>query len=205
MSDSIFPSLPGLMWDQVTSPQFNTIIKKSVNLQEYRSRGAAYPLWTFKLNYAVLRDTNWSNSTELQELLGFYLAMQGAFDSFLFLNPNDNAVVAQRFGTGDGAQGTFQLCRTYGSLFTLTEPVDNPLSIDAIIVQGVTQNAANYSVSGGNITFYNAPVPAGNISWSGSYYYRCRFTDDTVDFNNMMRGLWELQNLGMVGSPKNKV
>jgi len=57
----------------------------------------------------------------------------------------------------------------------------------------------------GLITLNSAPGANVAVAWNGTYYYRCRFTDDSLDFNNAMRGLWDLQKLGFTGSVKNKV
>ena len=80
----------------------------------------------------------------------------------------------------------------------------------SVIVTGNAAVTANSAYSLGNtglLTFANASIPGSDVivSWTGCFYYRCRFTDDTIDLNNMMRGLWELQKLSFVGSPKNKV
>ena len=208
MGQAIFPTLVGLSWDQVTSPSFNTMVKRAVSGNEYRSRGAQYPLWTFTVAYDLLRDSNWSpTNTELQQLMGFYLARNGAFDSFLFSNSNDNTATAVSIGTGNASNTLFQLCRTYGAGgFTFNEPVENVLALTSITFNGVTQNSANYTtVSTGLITFNSAPGANVAVAWNGTYYYRCRFTDDSLDFNNAMRGLWDLQKLGFTGSVKNKV
>jgi uncharacterized protein (TIGR02217 family) len=209
MSDAIFPTLPGLSWDQSTGLEFSTIVKRSTSGQEYRSLGMRYPLWNFALAYGVLRDASYSTpNTELQELAGFYLARQGAFDSFLFNNPNDNTASAVVIGTGNASNTTFQLCRSYGSTFTFNEPVNNANVVSAISFNGVTQNSANYTVSTTGLVTFNASTrPGANVvvTWNGVYYYRCRFVEDKCEFNNMMRGLWELKKLAFVGSPKNKV
>ena len=128
MSNEIFPTLPGLTWDQVTSPMFNTLVKRSVSGMEYRSLGMQYPLWTFTLAYDLLRDAKWvPTDTEFQQLSGFYAARQGAFDSFLFSNPNDACVANMPIGTGNGSNALFQLSRLYGSGSgsTFNEPVEN--------------------------------------------------------------------------------
>ena len=210
MSSSVFPVFAGLSWDQVTSPAFNTILKRSVSGNEYRSRGAQYPLWTFTVAYDLLRDSNWTpTNTELQKLMGFYLSMGGAYDSFLYSNPNDNTATDVTIGTGNASNTLFQLCRQYGANgFTFNEPVNNVLALTSITFNGVTQNTANYTTSTTGLITFNASTRPNSgivVAWNGTYYYRCRFTDDSLDFNNSMRGLWDLQKLGFVGSPKNKV
>jgi len=209
MGNAVFPFLPGLSWDQTVTPMFNTLVKRSVNGAEYRSLGAQYPLWTFTVSHELLRDANWTpTNTELQKLLGFYLARQGAFDSFLFTTPHDNTANAASLGIGNASNLYFQLCRQYGSTYTFNEPVQNLNALTSITFNGVTQNAANYSVGSTGLITFNASTRPGSgvlVAWNGTYYYRVRFTEDSAEFANMMRGLWSLDKLALVGSPMNKV
>ncbi len=60
--------------------------------------------------------------------------------------------------------------------------------------------------SAGVITLNKAPPLGRAISWSGKYYYRCRFKDDTsLSFNNFMDHLWETKSVTLIGSLSNKI
>jgi hypothetical protein len=38
------------------------------------------------------------------------------------------------------------------------------------------------SINGtGIITFNSAPAPGAKLTWTGSFYYLCRFAEDTID------------------------
>jgi len=208
MSSAIFPVLPGLQFDVVKQPMFNTKIQRSVNGKEYRAAFMQYPLYTFTFAYDLLRTA--ASFSELQELVGFFNARQGSYDNFLFLDPVDSTVSSQQFGTGDGNTTTFQLARTYGYAgFTADDVVQNP-GTNAVYDNG---NAVTYGAGAGNytmgstgiVTFGTAPVAGHTLTWTGSFYYRCRFVEDTLDFNNFMSGMWDLKQLSFVGSPQNKV
>ena len=112
-----------------------------------------------------------------------------------------------RFGTGDGATKTFQLSRAYGSGFTFAEPVANLNGNPSIYVGGVLQTlGTNYTMdTAGNVTFTTAPGNGAALTWTGSYYYRCRLLQDTSDFSNFMQDLWDLKKLEFIGAPGNKV
>jgi hypothetical protein len=55
---------------------------------------------------------------------------------------------------------------------------------------------ADYSLSTTNlVTFTSAPASTVPLLWSGSFYYRCRFDADSLDFGEFMYRLWDLKKL----------
>ena len=52
--------------------------------------------------------------------MGFFLQLQGQFGTFLYTDPDDNAVTGQAFATGDGATTSFTMMRSLGGFL---EPV----------------------------------------------------------------------------------
>lgn len=199
MSNAVFPTLAGLTWDSQVSPQFNTKVFRSISGLEVRAARMAYPLWKFSLKYELLRDDAANN--EMKALLGFFLARQGQFDSFLYSFPTDHAVTTQQFGTGTGAQSAFQLVRGYGGF---VEPVHNVNGAPAIYIGGTQTTAYNISASG-MVTFSAPPAQGATLTWSGAFYYRCRFLADVADFTQFMQNLYNLSKLEFIGSPMNKV
>jgi uncharacterized protein (TIGR02217 family) len=202
MSNAILPTLAGLAWDITTSPQFNTKVHRAVSGYETRAAFMVYPLWTFKLKYELLRDDVANN--EFKTLIGFFNARQGQFDSFLYSNPADSAVVAMQFGVGTGAQYVFQLTRGYGGY---TEPVNNFNGAPQIYVNGLLKTlTTDYTISAtGLVTFVLSPANGLAITWTGSFYYRCRFLNDAIDPSQFMKNLYSLSKLEFIGSPVNKV
>lgn len=209
----VFPSLLGIEWDVSKTPEFSTLVQRAVSGREVRISEMVYPLYTFKMRYALLRDQ--SNTAapsspydELRKLVGFFLMHYGSAVAFLYTDPDDGTVTDMSFGTGDGSDTTFQLIRTYGTGgFTFAEPVQNlngaPTAIKA---NGVTVNPANYSVgSTGIVTFTTPPTNGHVLTWSGSFYYRVRFEQDASEFSQFMKNLWENREVSFVGSPANKV
>lgn len=66
------------------------------------------------------------------------------------------------------------------------------------LVSGAAPPAAatcGWSVSDGLLSFNKAPASGATITWSGIYYYRCRFADDTQDFSQFLAQLYELKAL----------
>ena len=201
MSNAIFPVMAGLKFDNTKKPIFKTIVKESVSGLEARVGLMSYPKWEITLMYELLRDFS---SSELKTLGGFFLARRGMLDSFLFNDAQDNAVTDQNFGTGDGTTVAFQLKRTWGGF---DEPVQNVNTVTNIKKAGATVTlGSGYTISStGLITFATAPANGNALTWTGSFYYRCRFMQDETEFNQMMQNLWELKKLAFIGSTMNKV
>lgn len=205
MSNAVFPVLPGLAMGVIRRPTFKTIQHRSVSGNEARVSNMAYPIWEIQIGFEFLRS---GAQAELQKLVGFFLTCKGAWDSFLFSDPEDNAVTDQLLGTGNGVKADFQMLRGYGSGgFVFTEPVHNPNVVTAVKVDGVTKTpGTDYSVSStGLITFTTPPTAGQQITASFSFYYRCRFKEDEAEFNKFLANLWELKRLELVGSTMNKV
>lgn len=198
MSNAVFPSsLPGLSWGVKKAPEFSTKVQRSINGRELRAAFYSYPLYSFSLQFEVLREAGVTN--ELQSLMGFFLARKGMFDSFLYTDPSDYLVVDQSFGSGNGVQAQFQLTRPLGGF---SEPVQNVNMIDNIKVNGTV--VSNYTVSGTGLVTFASP-PNGPLTWSGSYYYRVRFTMDVGEFEQFMYRLWQLKKCEFRGAVGNKV
>jgi hypothetical protein len=178
-------------------PLFNTRVATAVSLNEFRASFSASPIYQMKLSYDVLRDQT-INSTvydEWRPLIGFFLARQGKFDSFLYEHPDDHTATAQSFGTGDGLTANFSLVRTLGSF---TERVANVNVITEVSVNNTP--TSNYTISSvGTITFNTPPADAATLDWTGTYYYRCRFTNDEQEFNQFMSRLWDAKSVELLG------
>jgi len=80
------------------------------------------------------------------------------------------------------------------------EPIVAPNSVNAIYFNGRTQNASTYSVdpNTGLVTFATPPTTGLVITTDFSYWFRCRFVDDSYDFENFMYRLWQLKKLTFI-------
>lgn len=197
MSNAIFPDFPGIAWPVGLSPKFATKTQTAASLRELRARLAAYPIYTIKMIFDVLR------ADELDTLAGFFKSRGGSFDSFLWDNQDDNAIADQVLGIADGSRTQWQLVRAKGGF---TEPCENIKTVTHIKVGGVVQAPSGYTItSTGLLVFVTPPAAGQSVSWSGGYYYRCRFGADNADFEKFLQGLWQLKTLTMVGALGNKV
>ncbi len=199
---AIFPTVPGLGWSVTKAPRFATRVQRAVSGRELRVLDQPYPIWTWTLTYALLRD-KWDTRgagglgvgyDELRTLAGFFLQQQGALQPFLFDDPTDDAVTGQAIGTGNASATVFQLVRSMGGF---AEPITAPNVVAAIYFNGVLQSPAGYSVDGnsGLVTFATAPPAGQALTADFTYFFRVRFADDTAEFENFMYQLWQLKQV----------
>lgn len=187
----VFPALPGLAWNVTKAPTFQTRIQRTVSGRELRAVDYPNPLWQFTLIFAFLRDNPSVGLDELRTVMGFFMSCQGASGTFLFEDPSDCRVSGQYLGTGDSSKSDFQLQRTMGTTLPnggFSEPIVAPNTVDAIYFDGITQAGSSYSVdpNTGLVTFETPPSTGLVVTANFSYWFRCRFVDDSYSFENFM-------------------
>ncbi|MGV0960109.1 MAG: DUF2460 domain-containing protein [Limnohabitans sp.] len=195
MSQAVFPTMPGLKWGAVKTPMWSTKIQRSASGRELRAAYYSAPLWKISLNYEVLRS---GALAELETMVGFFNARRGSFDNFLYVDPEDNVVVNQAFGIAEAGQTQYQLVRSYGGF---VEPVLAPQLTGSgavsIAVNGVPQTAdTHYTMATDGLVTFLTPLTAGHVlSWSGEFFYRVRFVQDSADFERFLYQLWALKKI----------
>lgn len=186
----VFPLMVGQQFLQLKTPVWSTDIKTSVSGRERRRALWSYPIWKFKVGYDVLRDqAQYPAAPDIQRLIAFFNAHNGAYQEFLYNDRTDNMVTNQALGLGDGVKASFQLTRTItvGGI-SATEPVFAVNGAPTVTVDGV---ATAVTVGArGLITFASPPGAGAVLRWSGSFFFVCRFSDDQLDIEQMMSGLW---------------
>lgn len=91
----IFPTLPGLTFTVLKTPEFDTLVMSSPNKYEVRIQQTINPVWSYTLIYDFLHDFFWGGFTsvsELRTMMGFFLQVGGKAGSFLFTDPDDSNV-----------------------------------------------------------------------------------------------------------------
>lgn len=198
MSSLLYPeSLPGLTFDYKRRYEWNTGIQTAVSRQVSALAYQQYPVALFEYAYEFLRDT--STFPEIQTLVGLHNNMAGRFDTFLHLDPDFNSVTAQQFAVADGTAGPFQLTALYtppsGAYAGVgaAEIVQNLNGTPVLKDNGSTISAANYTIGATGLVTFGAthfPVAGHLLTWTGGFYYRCRFDEDVIDWVKFMNGLW---------------
>ena len=192
MSNAVFPTFPGLKWGRKRTAVWSTNIQKSASGREIRSAYYTYPQWKFSLSFEVLRTK--ASINELEKLAGFFNERRGSFDSFLYEDPTDNKVTDQLIGNVVQGVTRYQLVRNYGGF---TEPVLAVKGTPTVKVGGVALTyGRDFAIDNNGVLVLNTPqTPGRPITWTGGFYFRVRFTSDTVDFENFIGHLWSAKKI----------
>jgi uncharacterized protein (TIGR02217 family) len=207
MSNTQFPDLRGLAWEYTLTPMFSTGIQQATSGREVRAAFWSAPLWKLSLTYEFLHDdahhVDANGYSELQQLVGFFLARQGSFDSFLVdlaqltRKPLDSTVSGQPIGTGDGSTTSFQLVRNIGGYL---EKIQNPAGQSATVyVAGVRKTqGTDYTIANGIVSFAVPPAGGAAITADFQWLWRARFAQDELAFGNFMYLLWEAKTVELI-------
>lgn len=197
MSNQVFPtsSLKGITFSSFRIPTWATRMQRAVSGRELAVPDYANPIWNYKLTFSFLRDFQvGAVLSEQRLLLDFINARQAAYDTFLFEDRDDYTVTDEAFGIGDGVTVDFQLTRALKSA-GFVEDIIAPNAITNIKVDGTPTSAYTLDSDTGIITFTAAPATGKIISATFTYYFRCRFMDDAVEFERFMHQFWSVKEL----------
>jgi uncharacterized protein (TIGR02217 family) len=215
----VLPKLAGQSWSVKKTPTFQTRIQRAVSGRELRALDYPFPLWQFELTWEALGDNLGGAAssppigsllaTDLRTLMGFFLACQGAFATFLYDDPTDDQVTGQWLGVSGAGTTQAQLFRTFGAgvvsgapppAISLFEPITAPNIVSAVYFNGIRQLPSAYSLdpATGLLTFYSAIPATTTVTADFSYYFRCRFVADAYTFENFMFRLWSLKKLDFI-------
>jgi hypothetical protein len=203
-----FPTLPGLTWPVTKNPMGDAIQQNTQTGGVTRLSSASQPRWHFKLVFSFLRTA--SAYKEFQQLMSFFLAQLGQTGEFLYDDPHDDTATTQIFAGNtttiggaqplpnpDGVQKVFQLGRF------LTDSSGNNIAYERIYApkSGVTIYDNGSSVSSaivgptGAVYFPTAPVASHTLTWTGGFYFRCRFLNDETNFDKVWYQMWSNKQL----------
>lgn len=214
MSSQVFPALPGLGWSIKRTPTFQTRKQVNISGKEVALTDWSAPRHQWELTFNLLRQGSLQGSTwtEMQQLFGFYCARNGGFDSFLYQDQDDNSVTGQNLGTGNGTNTLFPAVRTFGGA---TEPILAVNTLSAVYVNGTAKTVgtdynwvtwAGTLGSGGapstsppgSIGFAVAPAPGAVVTADFTYYWPCRFVEDSCEFEKFMAGRYLVKKLSFL-------
>jgi uncharacterized protein (TIGR02217 family) len=189
MSNAVLPSFPGLSWGRRRAVRWSTTIKRAASGREYRVANWLHPLYEYQLDYELLRQQ--PNAAEVEQLLGFINLRRGSWDSWLYRDPHDHTADAQVFGVGDGSRTQWQLVRSFGGH---AEPVLGITQTPQVTVGDFAVTAFTVSTKG-LVTFATPPAAGQTLSWTGTFFWRCRFLKDGYDFSEFLSRWHELRGL----------
>lgn len=192
-SNLTFPVLAGQGWNTMKTPIWNTKIQTAVSGRELRASYYSSCRWKFSVTFDVLRAA--SASQDLQVLMGFFNQMKGSWDDFFYVDPTDFAASAEIFGTGDGVTTAFPITRSFNG-------VPGTVLVNGLFSVSVNGSSAPFTSASGIqttiVTFTTAPAVGAVLRWTGNFHFRCRFSNDHADFDNIMYQLWTLKKLEFI-------
>lgn len=188
----IFPVLIGLSWPVARKRVFSTEIQTAQSGKEIRLADYGQAVYEWNLTFDYLPN-DVAISTDYQTLAGFLELNFGALEPFLFEDAYDFSTIASNFGTGDGVTTTFQLARTQGGASHLIyAPMASPAP--EIYFNGVLQGSGYTIATNGLVTFASAPSSGVAITWTGQYYFVCRFKEDDLEFEQIVEPYTQLKD-----------
>lgn len=169
--------------------QHLTLVSESESGKEQRYQKWQRPKRSFRLRLSARQPV------ETKSIWRFYNRHKGAFDSFLFKNPNENPVTAETLGSGDGAQTVFYFggsvdigtgdCIIVPNSEAVTRSVGGTGDYLSFTAYTLTDN------TGRLVT--NTSLPSGDVLRSNyEFYYRVRFKDDSLSREAFSADLWNM-------------
>lgn len=185
----VFPHLPGRDFVASKGPSWSTGVKRAASGREVRSAAWSTPIWEFKLKHPVLRDL--ADKPEVGKLLSFFNSRMGRFGFFYYLDEDDNSAPLATFATGDGVTTQFQLSRRLGAdtPYVSVEPVYALWGTPTVAVNGTPTGAFTVD-PWGQLKFTTAPADGAAIAWAGQFLYVCRFDQDKLTVEQIVKALW---------------
>lgn len=200
MSNEVFPSLRGMRAVMKRRANFRTDVQEARSGAEFRVSRMESPRWHWSLSLQFALDDG-TASEDFEKLLGLFVRMRGAQDSFLFSPPDrtlteTNAVQM----TGDGTTKSFYLRMPWGAAgWEWVRELDASLLALTVKVGGTT-TAVTTTTEDGLIkcTFATAPANGAVVTASFGYRYRVRFVDDSLEVERFAQGMFRQKGIDLV-------
>ena len=205
MSNMLFPELV-FGGEFSKKPMFNTNIMTSINGRELRASYQAVPKYEIVLNIPLID----GRTKDLDTIEEFFNARRGSFESFLFRMPWDD--FARCEFVGDGIKSTFQMYKGSSPIGNTdsfkSEDPDMWLSNSSAPMWAEPESdmwVLQYQLNSNGLVVLDFPLAEGDkITVESSYYYRCRFANDSQAFSLFSYKLWKCE-VTLIGSLGNKL
>lgn len=196
----------GLAWPVHAEPTFNTILQESQSGRRLALPQWPQPLWKFTFQWSVIindpakvqaGNTPW---TDYQILVDFFLSQLGKGNEFAY-QPSDSVQTLTAQPSPD-ASGYVPLSVQRGPTFFEHIQELNGVTSWTVQKNGGAPGTVTFSAPN-TIPGYTGWVMSASPTWIPSdvitatftYYYRCAFTEESLDFQNFMYNLWALDKL----------
>jgi hypothetical protein len=123
-------------WPVKKTPSYKTLVQTPAsNRGETRVSLTPNPIYMFEYDFSYLKGDFQTLNSAIANLMGFYQAVRGASDDWLFQDPYDKTLLTQLIGYGNGSTTQFQIGRALG--FGAFEMMQNVFP-SALYVNGVS-------------------------------------------------------------------
>jgi hypothetical protein len=155
------------------------------------------PLFAFELTIEALL----SGSTALGSIAGntkqilenFFTDQQGQYNPFVYLDPDDNSATNQLLGVGDGTTTEFTCLWPWGGRLIPIGIVDTAGLL--VYANGGLVSSSGYTIYDNTITFATAPAFGVAITATYNYFFLCRFSEDSLEFEKNLDGIWSVKSI----------
>lgn len=200
---NVFPNnILGLTWNGTRTTLWRTGYQESLTGVTTTYAYQQFPIVEWQLDYELLNQV--AAIDDLKKIAGLFSSVQGQNGTFLYEDPAFNTAnpSGEVFATSDGSTASYQLVARYTDTGgpTVPEIIQNVQPSPAVQIydNGTVISSANYTISAvGVVTFGAGHIPASGhvLTWTGKFYYRCRFELDDLDPNQFMVNFWSLKTL----------
>jgi hypothetical protein len=190
----VLPNLSGRTFPLGRAVEFVTLSDTSLSRRVATLALQQYAVHTYNLAFSLLRDD--VAVSEVRQLVGLFNAMNGRFDSFLYTDPVFNTVADEPFGVGDGVATNFQVIATLKNTGG-TGGADIIQNFNGLPTFKDNGSAAGTTVLGptGIVQFFTPPAAGHVLTWSGQFYQRCHFMNDTLSVYQTLKKWWVCDGL----------
>lgn len=173
MSIRKFPTeLKTLSWSSSKSMDWDTEVQTSGSGKVRTMTNLLLPNWTIETKFTYL------TNEQYRQLFGFVALVKGAFEPFLWLDPEDNHETGVQLSATKS--GMYQAVMKMGDYI---EPVEYIEDV-TVYVDGEKQDSTAYTVSNGYIVFNTAPVSTSIVTADYTYWWKVMFKDDGITVEN---------------------
>lgn len=182
-----FPiELNKLSWSSTKAMSWNTEVQTSGSGKVRTMTNLLLPNWTIETKFVYLTDD------EYRKLLGFVALCKGAFEPFLWKDPEDYQEKNRQLPMVTA--GTYQAIMAMGDYVEPVEYIDGV----TVWVDGQLQKDTAYTVVNGCIVFKTAPSATAIVKASYTYWWKVMFKDDGLTIEKVFQNINKTKSFKLV-------
>jgi hypothetical protein len=169
-----FPAeLNTLDWNSTKTIKWDTEVQTAGSGKVRTMTNLLLPNWTISTKFKSL------TNDQYRTLFGFVALVKGAFEPFLWLDPEDHE--ERKIQLPTVTTGTYQAVMKMGDY---VEPVEYIEDV-TVYVDGKKQQSSLYTIVNGCIVFRTDPASTAVVTADYTYYWKVMFKDDEMEIENV--------------------